>query len=285
MTTLLDGKDIASRIMEKLRENFSSIEEEYGVRASLRLILVGGDDAAAIYAKAKLKRAKRLNVDAKLLKFPEETSMKELISEITSLSSDRDVNGIMIENPLPKGLDFYSLADTIPYYKDVDGTSSRNQGLIVNRREFMTPATAAAVVAIMEHYNLSGKVTIINRSPVVGRPLINMLLNRNNTVSVCHSKTPDLLEYTRIADVVVVAIGKPLFFGKSYFTERSSVIDVGINYVEDSIKGDADFTELNGYVEAITPVPGGVGPVTASLIFENLYKGTLFQLKGNSKKL
>ncbi len=285
MTTLLDGKDIASRIMEKLRENFSSIEEEYGVRASLRLILVGGDDAAAIYAKAKLKRAKRLNVDAKLLKFPEETSMKELISEITSLSSDRDVNGIMIENPLPKGLDFYSLADTIPYYKDVDGTSSRNQGLIVNRREFMTPATAAAVVAIMEHYNLSGKVTIINRSPVVGRPLINMLLNRNNTVSVCHSKTPDLSEYTRIADVVVVAIGKPLFFGKSYFTERSSVIDVGINYVEDSIKGDADFTELNGYVEAITPVPGGVGPVTASLIFENLYKGTLFQLKGNSKKL
>lgn len=277
MTTILDGNGIAKEIMNDLKIKFQKYEEKNGRKASMRLILVGNDEGARIYSEAKLKRANKLNVDAKLLTFSSDTSEDEIVDIVKNLSSDDAVNGIMVENPLPKSMDFYNLVDQIPFYKDIDGTSARNQGLIVNKREFLTPATALASVKIMEEYGLKGNVTIVNRSQVVGRPLINMLLNRDYTVSVCHSKTRNLMEYTRNADIVVAAIGKPLFFGEEYFTENSNIVDVGINYIDNKIVGDVDFGSLNGHVASITPVPGGVGPVTASLIFDNLYRGCELQ--------
>lgn len=279
MTFDLEGKGIASELMSNLKAKFTSFEEQTGNRVTLRIILVGEDEGARIYSEAKLKRAVKLNVDAKVLKYSSDSTKSEIIEEVDRLSSDDTVNGIMVENPLPPGLDFYEVVDRIPFYKDVDGTSTTNQGLIVNRREFLTPATALACVRIMEKYSLKGNVTIVNRSQVVGRPLVNMLLNRDYTVSVCHSKTRNLQEYTRNADIVVAAVGRPSFFGREYFTPSSNVIDVGINYVENKITGDVNYPEINGFVNSVTPVPGGVGPVTATLIFENLYKGASRQIK------
>ncbi len=278
MTQILDGNEIARELMGELKSSFSELEKKRGSRVSLKIILVGDDEGARIYSEAKVKRSARLNVDAEILKFPSGIEKGELLHVIRSLSEDKSVDGIMVENPLPKHLDFYEMVDSIPYYKDVDGTSTRNQGLIVNRKEFLTPATALATVRIMEKHGLYGNVTIVNRSQVVGRPLVNMLLNRDYTVSVCHSKTRNIKDYTRNADIVVAAIGRPKFFGRDYFTEDSNVIDVGINYVENKITGDVDFDSVNGFVRSATPVPGGVGPVTATLIFENLYRGAV--LKG-----
>lgn len=278
MTIELDGNILAKEIMSHLRDRFASFEKETGKKVTLKILLVGGDEGARIYSQAKLKRAGKLGVDASVLKYGTDTTREELMQTVRDLSEDDSVNGIMVENPLPGGIDFNEVVDSIPYYKDVDGTSTTNQGLIVNRREFLTPATAYACVRIMERYNLRGNVTIVNRSPVVGRPLINMLLNRDYTVSVCHSKTANLMDYTRNADIVVAAVGRPGFFNRDYFTEKSNVIDVGINYTNNRITGDTDYDDLKGFVRSITPVPGGVGPVTATLIFENLLKGASYQL-------
>lgn len=277
VTLILDGKQMADELMVDLRKKFTQIEEAVGRKVSMRIILVGDDEGARIYADAKIRRAAKLNVDASLTKFPSDVDKAEVLQKVSEFSSDDSVNGIMVENPLPKGMDFYEIVDRIPYFKDIDGTSTTNQGLIVNRREFLTPATALASVRIMEKYGLKGNVTIVNRSPVVGRPLINMLLNRDYTVSVCHSKTRNISEYTKNADIVIAAVGKPSFFGREYFGGHSNIIDVGINYVDNKIRGDADFDSLDGYVNSITPVPGGVGPVTATLIFENLYRGAVLQ--------
>ncbi len=273
LTFDLDGKTIAKEMMSDLKTKFSGLEEATGRKASMRIVLVGDDEGARIYSEAKLKRASRLNVDASVTRFPGDSSQEEIVSAVGELSADDSVDGIMVENPLPKGMDFYNVVDSIPYYKDIDGTSTKNQGLIVNNREFLTPATALASVRIMEKYGLKGSVTIVNRSQVVGRPLVNMLLNRDYTVTVCHSKTSGLEEYTKKADIVVAAVGRPDFFGREYFTEDSNVIDVGINYVGSKITGDVDYDGIQGFVNSVTPVPGGVGPVTATLIFENLYRG------------
>lgn len=277
MTFDLDGRPIARDMMADLKEKFSALEEKTGHRVTVRILLVGNDEGARIYSEAKLKRAAKLNVDAEVLKFPADSSRKEILDAVSELAGNSEVNGIMVENPLPKGMDFYEVVDRIPHYKDIDGTSTRNQGLIVNNREFLTPATALASVRIMEKYGLKGSVAIVNRSQVVGRPLINMLLNRDYTVTVCHSKTANLKEHTSSADIVVAAVGRPAFFGRDYFSEKSNVIDVGINYVGGKITGDVDYDDISGFVNSVTPVPGGVGPVTATLIFENLYRGSEFQ--------
>lgn len=278
LTFDLDGRPIAKEMMGDLRDKFLKLEEKTGHRVTMRILLVGDDEGARIYSEAKMKRAVKLNVDASVLKFPAESSRQEILDAVAELAKDDEVNGIMVENPLPKGIDFYDVVDKIPYYKDIDGTSTRNQGLIVNNREFLTPATALASVRIMEKYGLKGNVTIVNRSQVVGRPLINMLLNRDYTVTVCHSKTANLKEQTSKADIVVTAVGRPSFFGRDYFSEKSNVIDVGINYVDGKITGDVDYQGVSGFVNSVTPVPGGVGPVTATLIFDNLYRGSAFQL-------
>jgi methylenetetrahydrofolate dehydrogenase (NADP+)/methenyltetrahydrofolate cyclohydrolase len=156
-----------------------------------------------------------------------------------------------------------------------------NQGRIVNRKEFLTPATPSAVVEIMSRYSelKKGIVTIINRSPVVGRPLSQMLLNRDYTISVCHSKTPDIVQYTRRSDAVIAAIGKANFFTDELLNPDCTFIDVGINYVNGKVVGDGDFARLSKWIKRITPVPGGVGPITATMIFSNLLKAFKYQEK------
>ncbi len=276
---IIDGNKIAENIMGSLSREFKEAQDASGKVASLRLLKVGDDPGARIYAEAKIKRGTKLGVSVELERLERDVTRESLLSRIESLSSNPDVTGIMIENPLPAHLSFTDISDHIPMEKDVDGTSSANQGRIVNRTEFLTPATANAVVHIMEQYPelRSSIVTIVNRTPVVGRPLSQMLLNRDYTVTVCHSKTPDVVIYTRRSDVVIAAVGKPNFFNDEMINPDCTFIDVGINYVEGKVVGDGDFASLSGWVKRITPVPGGVGPITASLIFSNLLKAFKFQ--------
>lgn len=275
---IIDGNGIANTLMAELKAKFQGLQDKTGKVPKLVIIRVGDDEGSRIYAEAKVKRSKKLGIDASVMHRPTITR-DELVGIVKDLGSDPTVNGIMIENPLPKEIDFYEIADMIPFYKDVDGTSSANQGRIVNRKEFLTPATATAVVKIVEYYPdlARSTVAIVNRSPVVGRPLSQMLLNRDYTVSVVHTKTPSITAYTKRADIVVAAVGKAKYFDDEMVGPDSTLIDVGINYVDGQIVGDANFDVLSKWVKRITPVPGGVGAVTATLIFQNLLKAFEYQ--------
>jgi methylenetetrahydrofolate dehydrogenase (NADP+)/methenyltetrahydrofolate cyclohydrolase len=277
---IIDGNKIAESMMQSLASDFSSSQDRTGKEANLVIIRIGNDEGARIYSEAKIKRAKKLGVRSSVIDLPSATR-DEILRNIQDLADDPSVTGIMIENPVPPPLDFGDLVDHIPFYKDVDGTSSMNQGRIVNRKEFLTPATPSAVVEIMSRYSelKKGIVTIINRSPVVGRPLSQMLLNRDYTISVCHSKTPDIVQYTRRSDAVIAAIGKANFFTDELLNPDCTFIDVGINYVNGKVVGDGDFARLSKWIKRITPVPGGVGPITATMIFSNLLKAFKYQEK------
>jgi len=277
---IIDGNKIAETMMHEISSGFKESQDKAGKDASLVILRIGNDEGARIYSEAKVKRAKKLGVMSTVIEIPSATR-EEVSERIKALSSNPDVTGIMIENPVPPPLDFTELVDQIPYYKDVDGTSSTNQGRIVNRKEFLTPATPSAVVEIMSRYSelKAGIVTIINRSPVVGRPLSQMLLNRDYTISVCHSKTPDIVQYTRRSDTVIAAIGKANFFTDELLNPDCTFIDVGINYVNGKVVGDGDFARLSKWIKRITPVPGGVGPITATMIFSNLLKAFRYQEK------
>lgn len=276
---IIDGNSIAKELMANLKARFQGLKDKTGKVPKLTIIRVGDDEGSRIYAEAKVKRSKKLGIDANVMDYATITR-DELADVVKKLGSDPSVHGIMIENPLPKGIDFYEIADMIPFYKDVDGTSSANQGRIVNRREFLTPATATAVVKIIEHYPdlARSTVTIINRSPVVGRPLSQMLLNRDYTVSLVHTKTPSIPAYTKRSDIVVAAVGKANLVDDEMVGPDCTVIDVGINYVDGKIVGDVNFEVLSKSVKRITPVPGGVGAVTATLIFQNLLKAFEYQI-------
>jgi len=277
---IIDGNKIAESMMQSLASDFSSFQDRTGKETNLVIIRIGNDEGAKIYSEAKIKRAKKLGVRSSVIDLPSATR-DEILRNIQDLADDPSVTGIMIENPVPPPLDFGDLVDHIPFYKDVDGTSSMNQGRIVNRKEFLTPATPSAVVEIMSRYSelKKGIVTIINRSPVVGRPLSQMLLNRDYTISVCHSKTPDIVQYTRRSDAVIAAIGKANFFTDELLNPDCTFIDVGINYVNGKVVGDGDFARLSKWIKRITPVPGGVGPITATMIFSNLLKAFKYQEK------
>lgn len=276
---IIDGTRIADSVMNTLKDSFAELQDKTGKQARLALILIGKDEGAAAYSKAKIRRGEKLGVRVDLIRPDEDISEEDIAKEIGKLASDPEVTGIMIENPVPKHLSFSKLTDLIPFFKDIDGTSSMNQGRIVNREEFLVPATAAAVVRILSSYPELTKsiVTIVNRTPVVGRPLSQMLLNRDYTISVCHSKTPDVVIYTRRSDVVISAVGKPNFFDDEMINPDCTFIDVGINYVNGKVTGDANYQSLLKWVKRITPVPGGVGPLTATLIFDNLLKAFNYQ--------
>ncbi len=278
MTEILNGTPIADRVMSSLKTRVEELRR-HDIEPHLFLVQVGGNEAVETYVRAKIRRGAKIGIRVSHQILDENITYDDLKGEIAKVAGRDDVNGIMIENPLPKHLDFFKAVENIPYYKDVDGMTPTNQGMINLRNEFLTPATAAAVTEILKGINLPAGTTasIINRSPVVGKPLAMMLLNRDYTVTVCHSKTKDIRSLSRNSEVLVTAVGVPNFIDRSFVTENSIVVDVGINPVQDTIRGDANYEELFGYVRAITPVPGGVGPITATLIMENTVRATEFQ--------
>lgn len=278
MTEQILGGPLAERMIQSLKTRVDNLKSE-GIEPHLFLIQVGGDEAAETYVRAKIKRGKKIGITVSHQQFDADITYAKLKSEIANISDRKDVTGVMVENPLPKHLDFFKVVEGIPFFKDVDGMTPSSQGMIALRNEFLTPATAAAVVELISSVSppRGASVAIINRSPIVGKPLSMMLVNRDYTVTICHSKTPDIRDVTKRSDIVVVAVGRINFLDRTYVSEKSIVIDVGINAVDNGIRGDANYEELDGYVKAITPVPGGVGPLTATLIMENAVRSAEYQ--------
>lgn len=273
MATILDGREF-SRIWEnKVKERADRLKAQ-GVIPGLAMILVGEDPSSKIYIKTKKAACKRVGIRSDSYTFPEETSENELVELINKLNRAGDVHGIIVELPLPGHIDELRIARSILPEKDVDGLNPINIGLVPYGRPLLAPCTANGIITFLEHYGISvaGKhAVIVNRSNLVGRPLAQMLLNRDATVTICHSKTPDVQSHTRLADILVTAVGRrPKFvLVKEMVKEGVVAVDVGLSRVKGKLYGDLDFDEVKKVASFITPVPGGVGPVTVASLLHN----------------
>ena len=273
-TIIFDGKAFSKQIDEqtqKLTDRFQSIQ---GRKPRLLIVDPANTEESMIYARSKSKKGVKLGIETIILSLGGPSGDYEPLLELEKYILKDEPDGIFVERPLPSWLNQDSLENTIPQYLDIEGTSSCMQGKNLNGNPHVIPATAEAVLRIIEY--LGGRygndVCIVSRTNTIGRPLAMALLNRNYTVTVCHSKTQNISKFTSSAGIVVSATGKPLWLGSEQIREGAAVIDVGIVQVGDKIVGDANREQLMGKAAFLTPVPGGVGPVTTSIIMENLIR-------------
>ncbi len=273
MTQLMDGKATARKVEEELKLRITTLKERGKRIPHLSVVLVGDHPASLSYVGGKEKSCARVGMSSEVLHIPRNISQAELIKVIQRLNEDTKVDGILVQLPLPSELDAQEVVRAIDPMKDVDGLHPINVGKMHMQMKGFEPCTPRGIIRLLDEYQipLQGKdVVVIGRSNLVGRPIAQLLLNRNATVTICHSKTADLHRYTRSADVIVVAIGRPYFLKKDHVSSKTTVIDVGINRLENGkLVGDADFDAMNGYVANMTPVPGGVGPMTIAMLLEN----------------
>lgn len=279
MAKIIDGKGIADKIYEELKEEVNSLREKPG----LAVVLVGDDPASIVYVRNKEKACKRLGLNYKLLKFPQSVDRDELISNIKTLNKDKEVNGIIVQMPLPEHLDAFDIVSSIDPLKDVDGLHPDNLGRLLSGKPRIIPCTPLGVIELLkrENIDIKGKnAVIVGRSNLVGKPLFHLLLSLDATVTVCHSKTSDLKRETSRADILVCAVGVPRLITVDMVKEGAIVIDVGINRVDDKLIGDVDFEEVKHIAGAITPVPGGVGPMTVAMLMKNVITAYKLQKDG-----
>jgi methylenetetrahydrofolate dehydrogenase (NADP+) / methenyltetrahydrofolate cyclohydrolase len=279
---ILDGRAMGAEIRAELREDVQRYVQERGRPPGLVVVLVGGDAASSVYSKAILRVANEVGVRASLELLPELTAPEDLRSRLLALNCDDTVQGIIVQMPLPPHLSQKMVADTVTSAKDIDGISPRSAGNLFLGLPSFLPSTAAAVMEILERTKtpLAGKrVVILGRSNVVGKPLALMLLQKNATVTVCHSRTVNLSQYTRQADVLVAAVGRPNMVTAEMVRPGSVVIDVGINALpEGGIVGDVDFAAVREVAGAVTPTPGGVGPLTNVLLLKQCIQAAWLSL-------
>lgn len=272
---LIDGKNYSKNFKENLKSKFSAIKEKYGYTAGLAVVIVGNNPASEIYVRNKIKASEELGINSIEIKLEESVSQEVLESEVKKLVEREDVNGILVQLPLPKHLNGESVLKLIPPEKDVDGFSAYNMGKLVLGQDTYPSCTPAGIIELLKGYNvkLEGKhAVVIGRSNIVGKPVAAMLLKENCTVTICHSKTENLKEITRLADVLVVAIGQANFVTADMVKDGVVVIDVGMNRVDGKLYGDVDFESVSKKCSLITPVPGGVGPMTITMLMNNTYK-------------
>lgn len=270
---LIDGKYVAEKCKESIKERIKKLSKVPG----LAVIRIGDDEASKIYVRLKNKMCEELGINFMEHHLNEAVNQKDLISLINELNNSKDVNGILLQSPIPYHLNILEAFQTIAPEKDVDGFSPINVGKLVQRQESFAPCTPVGIMKMLKEYDIdvSGKhCVVIGRSNIVGRPMAELLLNANATVTICHSKTQNLKEIVKTADVVVVAIGKPKFITADMIKEGAVVIDVGINRIPNSKKivGDVDFENVKEKCSYITPVPGGVGPMTIMTLMDNVIK-------------
>ncbi len=279
---LLKGKEVAQKTREKLKEEVTTLKEK-GINPKLAVIMVGDDSASQIYVRNKSKVCNEIGIEFDEYLLPEKTQQKELLELIEKLNNDKTINGILLQSPIPKHLDINEAFRTISPEKDIDGFHPTNVGKLVLGQDTFISCTPFGIMKIFEDYNidLEGKnAVVIGRSNIVGKPMSQCLLNKNATVTICHSRTKNLAEVTKQADVVVAAIGKPCFVTADMVKKDAIVIDVGINRGEDGkIKGDVDFENVKEKASYITPVPGGVGPMTIAMLMTNVVKAAKEQNK------
>ena len=271
MAQIIDGKELAKKIRQELKEEVI----QKNLHPKLAVILVGNDEASKIYVRNKNRACEEVGIEFEEHLLPEETTMEELLGLINNLNDREDVSGILLQSPIPKHLNIKTAFETISPEKDVDGFNPINIGrLEINEPSFVS-CTPYGVLKMLKEYKIEieGKTAVvIGRSNIVGKPLIQLLLNKNATVIVTHSKTKNLEQYTKQADILVSAIGKAKYIKSEMVKEGATVIDVGINRDEKTGKvvGDVDFEEVSKKASYITPVPGGVGPMTIAMLMHNV---------------
>jgi len=271
MNNIIDGKKIRDEIIEEIKHEI----KHYMIKPCLAVIQIGDDPASNTYIKAKEKACNETGIYFKHIKFTEKAKEIEVINKILELNNDEYVHGILLQLPLPEGFNADKLINYIARNKDVDGLTDINLGKLFNNKNGMISCTPQGIMELLkkEEVDVSGKnVTIIGRSNLVGKPLIGLLLNKDATVTICHSKTNNLKEHTINADILIVAVGKKHFITKDMIKENAVVIDVGINKIDGKLYGDVDFENVKEKASKITPVPGGVGPMTVAMLMNNVNK-------------
>ena len=275
---ILSGKEVRDNLIDNLKNTVNSFDK----KLKLVVIRIGDDKASEIYVNQKRKMCNNVNINFEEMYLDKTIDEEYILNLIDNLNNDSNVTSILVQLPLPNHLNSNNIINRINPKKDVDGLTDLNVGMLYNKKDSIIPCTAKGVETLLNYYNLDltgKKVTLIGRSNLVGIPLINVLLKRNATLTICHSKTKDLSEYTKNADFIFCAVGKPNLITKDMVNENAVIIDIGINRVNDKLCGDTDFENLKDYVKAITPVPGGIGVMTVFSLIENIIKCYYLQNK------
>ena len=286
MAIIIDGKELAKKIRSNLKIECQELIKK-GIQPKLAVIMVGDDSASKVYVRNKSRACKEVGVEYEEYLLGSDITQKELIDLIHKLNEDKKVNGILLQSPIPSHLDINEAFREISCKKDVDGFNPINVGKLLLNQDTFISCTPYGIMKMFEEYNidLEGKnVVIIGRSNIVGKPLMACCLNNHATVTICHSRTKELAEKTKNADILIAAIGKAKFVKADMVKKDAVVIDVGINRDENQkLTGDVDFENVKEKASYITPVPGGVGPMTIAMLMNNVIKATIQQNSENNK--
>ena len=273
---LLDGKKIKQEVLDELKEEVSKLTD----KPNFVVIQVGDNEASNVYIKQKAKMAEYVGYGYQHMRYPLDITEKELLKEINKLNKDKNIHGILVQMPLPSHIDTNVIQNAVVPLKDVDGLSDLNAGKLFHGKDALYSCTPFGVMELLKRYNIDieGKhAVVVGRSNLVGKPMGTMLTNAGATVTLCHSKTKDLKKYTQSADILVVTVGKPKFITSDMVSEGTTVIDVGISRLESGLCGDVDFENVKDKCNYITPVPGGVGPMTVAMLGANVLKAYKMQ--------
>ncbi len=269
MTTVIDGRKLALDLRSEIAERVSKLR---GRIPKLVAVIVGDDTASQVYVRGKRRACERAGLASEQIDLPAETETPELLSRIAALNRAPGVHGILVQLPLPPGLDPYAVARAIDPAKDVDCLHPENVGRLVQGNAHVKPCTAAGVIEILDRHDVpieGSRAVVIGRSEIVGKPLSLLLLHRHATVTICHSRTRDLPEIARSAEILIAAVGQPRMVEGSWIQDGAAVIDIGVNRLEEGLVGDVDFDAASARASLITPVPGGVGPLTIAMLLRN----------------
>lgn len=284
---LLDGKILSAKIKEEVKVEVTQIVKEKNITPGLAVILVGNDAASATYVASKAKACKDAGIYSVVHEMPESITQEELLETINMMNNNPKLDGILVQLPLPKHIDTTTVLEAINPLKDVDGFHPYNVGRMVSNLDSFLPATPFGVMRMFEEHNieLSGKdVVVIGSSDIVGKPMASLLINKKATVTVCNSRTKDLKAHTSKADIVIIAVGVPYLLKEDMVRDGAVVIDVGINRLDTGkLVGDADFEGLKNKCSHLTPVPGGVGPMTIAMLLKNTIKAANLRDKRETK--
>ena len=273
---ILDGKKIKNIILDELKEEVNELE----VKPKLVVVQVGNNEASNVYIKQKGNMCDYVGYEFEHIKLDQTTNMDALLELINKLNNDTTVNGMLVQLPLPNEMDANKVLNEISPLKDVDGLTDLNNGMLFHGKDTLYSCTPYGVMELLDRYNISvsGKnVVVVGRSNLVGKPMAMMMLEKGATVTVCHSKTKNLENYTKNADILVVAVGKPNFITSDMISDNAVVIDVGISRLANGLCGDVDFDSVKDKCSYITPVPGGVGPMTVAMLAKNILKAYKMQ--------
>jgi len=280
---ILDGRLVASEVKKQVALQVGQLAKR-SIKPFLATIQVGDDPASSSYLRGKHKAAEEVGIQSENHHLPANTAQDKLEALLGQLNTNPRVHGILVQLPLPRGFDEDRIMERIIPYKDVDGLHPINEGKLAAGKEELVPCTPKGIIKLLSHYKVpiaGQRAVIINRTTLVGRPLANLFLNRDATITVCHSKTPNLAKITETADILVSAVGRENFQIKpDHVMPKATVVDVGLTRVEGKLRGDVDFQAVSKLAGFITPVPGGVGPMTVACLLENTTQAATFQTKG-----